>query len=300
MATGNNKKHLPFIAKQLTVMRAAIVLAILVFAFSLCPAQEKNDKATNRYERIFGHNHISFTAATNWTQKAKTKSTGGPYSVGSQTMRGWEAGFNYHLNFRNKSYSLILGLHGLAIPRNYDIFIPKEDFTPAIQEDYAMNKRLTRTIDMHFSLPVLLEKRLRGTKNNFWNIDAGIAIGFYPDEIYEGWGSFTFNGQPQTPVYTMDLLVSSNFKPWVNYVVSAGHTWILKNSNMLKVNLQANYTGFTLAKGDYEINVQGNPISTGTYASRLSGAGIAFSYILSSSRKQLMREYKKLLKERGF
>jgi len=278
-------------------MRIVAMLGYSIFLSFLCLAQEKKELPKDRLDNIFKHNHFSFTTATNWIQKAKTESTNGPYQLGSKAMRGWEAGFNYHINF-NKSHSLMIGLHGLASPRTHTLFIPKEDFTPQRQEDYVENKLYNKTIDMYFYLPILFEKRWFAKNNNHWNLNAGVSIGFYPDEIYEVWGGWS-GGNPQQPVVTKDLLVTSSFKPWINYVVTGGHTWILRNNNMLRVNLQANYTSFNLAKGEYEVNVPGQPVSTGTYASRLSGAGLAVSYILSSSRKKLVREYKRELKKKG-
>jgi hypothetical protein len=287
-----------FTINQLTVMRIAALLGYAILLSFLCKAQEKREIPKNRLDNIFKHNHVSFTAATNWIKKAKTESTGGPYQIGSKAMRGWEAGFNYHINF-NKSYSLIIGLHGLASPRTHTLFVPKEDFTPPLQEDYVENKLYNKTIDMYFYLPILFEKRWFSKNNNHWNLNAGVAVGFYPDEIYEGWGGWS-GSIPQQPVVTKDLLVTSNFKPWMNYMITAGHNWTLSNSNILRVNLQANFTSFSLAKGDYEIAVTGKPISNGTYESRLSGTGISVQYILTSSRKVLVRKYKKELKQRGF
>jgi len=279
-------------------MKTTIVVSILILIPSFCFAQEKSANSGNRYEKVFKHNHISFTIANNWVQKAKTKNSGGPYNLGAQTMRGWEAGVNYHIHLTNKSYSFIIGLHGIAAPRNYDLFISKGDFTPPTQEDYVVKKRLTRTFDMYFSLPLLFEKRWQVSHNNHWNLNAGIAIGFYPDEIHEGWSSSIINGQP--PAFRMDLLVSSNFRPWFNYLIHIGHSWALRNNNLLRVNLQTNYTSFNLAKGEYQIIVPGKPVSSGTYASRLSAAGVSFNYILTSSRKKILKAYKKELKKSGF
>jgi hypothetical protein len=273
---------------------AALSLVILISIF--CQAQKKKDMAGERLDLIFKHNHISFAAATNWIQKAKIESIAGSYHIGAESMRGWEVGFNYHINFK-KSHSLVIGLHGVASPRTHTLFISKEDFTPPLQEDYNTTKRLNKTIDMYFSLPVLFEKRWFAKNKKIWNLNAGIAIGFFPDEFYEGFTSYSFSLQP---IVNKDLLVTSGYKPWLNYVVAAGHNWILSNSNILRVNFQANYTSFNLAKGEYEINVPGKPVSNGLYASRLSGAGISVTYILTSSRRKLVRNYKKELKQGGF
>jgi len=97
----------------------------------------------------------------------------------------------------------------------------------------------------------------------------------------------------------IELLVSSDFKPWLNYLFSGGYVWKLSNNNLLKINLPANYTSFNLARGDYEINVKGQQTSSGIYHSRLSGIGISAHYILTSSRKNLVKEYKKSLKKQG-
>jgi hypothetical protein len=277
-------------------MSRLLLLMLLQVCFSVSRGQEISPPISD-HQRQFQHNHIGFMVARNWIQKANTEWRWGPYELNSQIMRGWEAGVDYFIHFRNKSYSLVLGLHGRSVERNFDAFIPKEDFSPPLQEDIALNKRLTVMTDLHFYIPISVEKRWFASNKNFWNLQGGVAVGFYPDEINEIWTVTPDPSQP--PAVYLALLVSSNFQPWINYVIGGGYTWTLGNNNLISAKLQMNYCSFNLAKGGYEFNVPGKPQSSGKYYSRLSGAGISVSYILTSSRKKEIKQFKKALKEKG-
>jgi hypothetical protein len=234
--------------------------AFFLFCTTLTAQQTDVLKGKDLQDVIYASNHFSFGIGAHLTQKAKTKKTSGPYKIDSQTQGGFEAGLNYHINFRNKPYSLIIGLHGAASARNYTLFIPRDDFSQPRQDDYVDNGALTRAFDMYISAPVLFEKRWMSHKKNLWTLNAGIALCFYPDEIYENWSSYIEDGNGgYTELYNMDLLVSNDFKPWLNYLVTVGHAWTLRNYNMFRVNLQACYSSFSITKGDYKVTVPGQP-----------------------------------------
>lgn len=146
-------------------MRTSFTLITLALATINSWGQEEKTVPLERSNRIFRHKHISFVLATNWTQKAKTTNGDGPYTLNAKTIRGWEAGFNYYIHVRDKSYSFVTGLHGRAIPRNHELFIPKEDFTPVRQADFEAGDKLTRIFDLHFYLPMVIEKRWADKKN---------------------------------------------------------------------------------------------------------------------------------------
>ncbi len=245
---------------------------------------------------IYKRNHLSFTAGVHLAQKAKTTKETGNYPIGSQTQGGFEAGFNYHINFKNKPYSIIIGIHGVASARNFTLFIPKEDFDPPQQYDYMDNSALTRAFDMHFTLPILFERRWHSYKQNHWSLNGGPVLGYFPDDISEGWGGGIMTPGGYAEVINLELEVTSDLKPWLGFSVNGGHSWLLRNYNMFRADFHFHYTSFNITKGVYQVTVPGQDVTTGTYKGRLSNIGISLNYIFTGANKTLRKEYEKRLR----
>jgi hypothetical protein len=267
--------------RKITTLICYLLLSLSSFAQSISPR-----------ELIFTGSHFSVSVIPIVTQKATTTWLSGPYSMGSTAVRGIGAGGNWHFNF-NEHLGYTVGLHGYASVRNFTFSIPKEDFTPPGEFIMEENGKGSRIVDMYLSFPILFETRWLLKQNHFLNVSAGINIGFYPDQFSE---IFTYSnrdaGGQYYNVVMVDLEVGNNYKPWADYHAAAGYNWILKNNNMLQVNLIYTYSNMELAKGTYTINVPGKPVSTGTYHSNLTHAGLAFSYFFTRTGKRLLNYQK--------
>ena len=151
-----------------------------------------------------------------------------------------------------------------------------------------------KIFDFYISAPLWLERRWRHNEKNFWNLNAGINVRFYPDDFSEILSStyYDVNGQYVT-VVDMELEVGRAFKPWVNYNFGGGYSYFLKNNNFFRLNFLVNLSGTSIANGVYYINVTGKPVSTGTYKSNLSFVGLSLNYIFTGTNKRLFRQFKK-------
>lgn len=267
--------------------------AILSFVFYLNVAAQNDKLQASIKENLFNASHFSFTIIPYVVEKASICNKTGAYTLGSSAMEGIEAGANYHINFNDK-YSIIIGLHGGAAARNYELKISKEDFNPPLQNDVDESGALTRIFDFYIAAPVWFERRWRHKNNNFWNINAGANIRFYPDEFSEHISStyFDVNGQYVT-VANLELEVGRSFKPWVNYNFGGGYSYFLKNNNFFRLNFLVNLSNTAIADGVYTINVTGKPLSTGTYKSKLSFVGLSLNYIFTGTNKRLFKQFKK-------
>ena len=271
-------------------MRKALLIACLL-ACTTAFAQDSLDLA----KLIYTTNHISIDLIPQLVQKAGITRNKGDYQLGSSHMHGVEIGATYHINF-NKYYSLVVGLHGGASARNYLLHIPKEDFDPPAPHDYDDNGAWSRSYDFYLSAPVLLETRWWYHKRKFWNANAGINIRFYPDEIYEITNGASYDGNgDRVQVFTLDLLISSNFKPWLTYAAGGGHSWILGNYNMLSLSFLANFSATKLVDGTYRITVPGQPVTEGTYSAKLSYIGLSINYTLTGANRTLRKLYERRL-----
>ena len=99
-------------------------------------SQSKRDSLSKveSAKEILSSRSLSFSIMPYIVNKAKATPLTGAYHLNPHYMNGFEAGPDYHINF-NKSYSLIIGLHGGVAARNFKLFISKFDFDPNLKFD---------------------------------------------------------------------------------------------------------------------------------------------------------------------
>ena len=241
---------------------------------------------------LFRKNSISFSFSPYMVNKAKAIPLSGPYHLKTIYMNGFEAGPDYHINFNN-SYSMIIGLHGGAAARNINFFIPKENFNPNLTADVYDNGAFTREWDFYMNLPISIEKRWLTKNNNYWDIDAGVNIRYYP--VQNNWDGFEDDEQDVNGnivrVLNISDTIGNNLHPWLNYNIGGGYAMLLRNNNYLQCNLVTNFSHKKMVHGTYQINVTGKPPSTGTYSANLSYIGVSFSYIFTGENKRIHKLY---------
>lgn len=265
----------------------SIFCIVLSIWYACAVAQGSSSKKLSVKDVLFEGTHFGFSIIPIVTQKASTRHLSGPYSLGATPVRGIGAGVQvqYHIS---DHYSFSIGLQGFASVRNHTFFIPRTAYTPQDPSDFEETGRGSRSADLYLTLPLTVERRWLNSKGNHWNIAVGIKPGFYPDQF--GWSyshiKLDANGQYYTAV-DLDLDVGNDRKPWIDYHFGGGYSWLLKNNNLLRVNLVVTVSDMELARGSYQISVPGRPLSTGTYASSLSHAGISLNYILTGAKKRL-------------
>jgi hypothetical protein len=110
----------------------------------------------------------------------------------------------------------------------------------------------------------LFEKRWIKAGNSFWN--AVIGLNFrYASEVYASEGASVIEGGVQQNFFDMNLVFGNERKPWINYNLGAGHSWILKNNNLFKLNLLGNLSFTEFVKGNYQFTLPNKPVEDGSY-----------------------------------
>ena len=277
-----------------TVLRRYI-FAFFIFNNSIVLFGQQNvNLRTEAISKVlFKGNYFAFYLSPYMSQKAKTIRQSGPFALGAAHDLGIEAGGNYFINFSN-NYTLITGAHVGFSGRNFKLFISKGDFTPNLQDNINFMGRPTKDYAIYLSVPMWIERRWPGNKNNTWNVDAGINLRFEPDDAFYfyDFGGIDINGQ-YNQVLKMDGEVGNNLKPWLNYNISGGYSMFLSNYNFLRINLLANFSATKIVNFNYTIDVTGKPQSTGTYSSNLSYIGLSINYILTGTNKRLVKLYER-------
>jgi hypothetical protein len=278
-------------------MKIIFRVCILIFLFSNnaihLQAQPKDNLRRQAISQVlFKGCYFSFYLSPYLAEKAKTVMQSGNYSIHSTYAKGLEAGGNLFINF-NKKYSLITGLHAGFSGRNAALFVPKADFNPNLKTDANMSFAFARDYDLYLTLPIWFEKRWSGKKFDQWNLDAGVNVRYYPDDIFYIYNFWQEDVNDQyVQVFSMDGEVGNNYALWLNYNIGGGYSFFLSNYNFLRINVIANLSAKKIANFNYSITVSGKPESTGTYSANLSYIGISLNYIFTGANKKLVKLYK--------
>ena len=280
-------------------MMKFIVLFILIFKnpisiYAQTAHDLKNDKISNV---LFTHPFLSFSVSPYIVNKAKATPISGNYHLKTVYQEGVEAGADYHFNF-NKNYSLIVGLHGGAAARGFKLFITRSDFNPNLKFDVNETPQTNRIWDFYINAPIWIEKRWLMKNNNFWSVLFGANVRYYPIRNFgEGFGvNYPDVNGNYVQVVNINDSIGNNLRPWVNYNIGGGYSFLLQNNNFLQFNLLANFSNKKMVNGVYQINVTGKPQSTGTYSANLSYVGLSLSYIFTGANKRLRKIYESKMK----
>jgi len=276
-----------------------VLLFLLVFKNPVFICAQKanhfeNDKIS---QDLFAHSFFSFSVLPYVVNKAKATALSGPYHLRTFYTKGVEAGPDYYINF-NKSYRLIVGIHGGVAARNFGLFISKSDFHPNLDFDVNEIGRFTREWDFYMSVPVWIEKQWLTKSNSCWNLIAGVNIRYYPIRYYRDEQELEYPDVNGTfvNVLELDCSIGNNLLPWLNYNIGCGYSLLLQNKNYLQCNLLANFSNKKMVNGTYQINVTGKPQSTGKYSANLAYVCLSFSYIFTGANKRLRKIYEAKLK----
>ena len=250
--------------------------------------------------KVHSHSLFGFSLTPYLVNKAKTQPMKGNYHLTTSYKHGFEAGPDLYIHISN-NYSLKIGLHAGGAATNYILFIPGNDFNPSIGSGDVndIGKGPGSGLwSFYMCTPIWIQKRWFTKSNSFWNIVAGVSVKYYPvryfpygvEEIY------TDTNGNKIPVLDMNVSIGNNLRPWLNYNIGGGYSFLLRNNNYLQCNLLANFSDKKIVNGTYTINVSGKPQSTGIYSANLSYVGLSFSYIFTGTNKRLRKMYEENLK----
>lgn len=278
------------------------IIIVLIFAanyhnsiFSQNKIAYHQDSLINK--KVHSRSSFGFSLTPYLDNKAKTQSVTGNYHLTTSYKHGFEAGPDLYIHINN-SYSFNVGLHAGGVATNYKLFIPGSDFNPSIGYDVDDKGRTTSLWSFYITAPFWIQKRWFTESHSFWNIVAGVSVRYYPVRYYPYGVQEIYrdgNGN-QIKVLDINASIGNNLRPWLNYNIGGGYSFLLRNNNYLQCNLVANFSDKKIVNGTYEINVPGKPQSTGTYSANLSYLGLSFGYILTGSNKRLRKMYEENLK----
>ncbi len=221
--------------------------------------------------------------STSAVNPGKFKNRTGKYTLQSNIQSSYSLGFIYSKPL-SKVISFEIGAGIEVGKRNFYADIPASDNNGFDGEKLIEDKELWAAI----RLPITVEKRI---KNNF-GIKAGLVVrysGFSPEDEFTV-TSVRANNQ-SFRIFRSQIDGSNDGKPWAAFLLGLSKFYSLKNNNTVSVNLRSEVSFRNFIKGDYEITIPNQPVSTGLYQVNGSSIGLFFQYHFTSSNKRLLRGY---------
>lgn len=264
----------------------------------LCAQETIIQKKDYLKDYVFKGNHLQFNFAGLSTFKAQLKKQTGDYPVKSTATPGILLSFKYSRNFNN-NYSLITGPEAIILGRNFNATFYKDDFSPPLIADYNLRGLRSYFADLTLCLPVVVERRWLYASRKFLFADAGLRLSFSLGADIEGF-SVTLQNTANGFYTVADVTVTANndAKPWLSFPLNLGHSWLLKNNNLLQLSICSNISFTKYVNGNYTIDVPNKPITGGNYSSTGTYIGLSFNYVFTSANYRIRKAYEKIKESR--
>jgi hypothetical protein len=135
--------------------------------------------------------------------------------------------------------------------------------------------------DIGLSIPLILEKEWLLKKKNIIFLQGGVNLRKSIMHYFQIYDLYMQNPYGRKVNVThMELNINNYRKPWLNCNIGGGYGLQLKNQNLLRIGILANYSLSKPVKGIYQINIPDHPLSEGTYGVTGSYIGIVTSYTI--------------------
>ena len=176
--------------------------------------------------------------------------------------------------------------------RDIQYHIPGSAFNPPLSYDIRSIKPADKSGVVFFRVPFFIERRFFPKSARYWNIQLGISL------LYSFMNEETYGATILEPNRSIDYLYgtftpNNNQKPWLNYHIGGGVNLILKNKDVLRLNLVGELSFTQFYRGTYSFTVPGNPLVKFDYGVTGSYIALEASYIRTKAKrkfKQLKRQ----------
>lgn len=279
--------------KQISKLKFGMLCCLGVISAHTIAQQKKLSRKQVLYEFVFKSGHIRLEGSGLSVFKARLKNETGSHLVKSSVAPGLAFSFKYQFNFNNE-YGLIIGPEATVAGRNFITSFNKNDFSPPLVNDYKLSGRSSYLGDLVLSFPILFEKRKLYGSAKYLFLNGGIRfnVGMGADfDIFSILLQNTSNGFYDAG--GVDVYANNDVKPWLSVPLNAGHSWLLKNNNLIQLSICSNISFTRYVNGNYHIDIPGRALTRGSYSSTGSYIGLSLNYVFTSTNYKIRKAYEK-------
>ena len=131
------------------------------------------------------------------------------------------------------------------------------------------------------------------SNTGFLFANAGLRLNFSLGYDFDSYGiSLPDNAGGFYDIANVDVTSNNDAKPWISIPLEAGHTWLLKNNNLLALSLALNISFVKYVRGDYSIYIPGRLLTSGKYSSTGSFVGLSLNYIFTNANYRIQKAHR--------
>lgn len=223
---------------------------------------------------------------------AKIKRREGNYRPYSRLQSSYEIGLNYHYD-RPKQITFSYGFHLIVGKTNFFLSIPEED-TRAFPYQIDGHRIIElKDVWWAFKFPFMIQKEVQTKKWDNIILKAGVNLMYSPIWDLNVGGGVNDTSNQYIGIYSGFFSGNNKYLPWVNFSLGGCKDLVLKNNNILTLQLIAVISPRAFYRGNYRITIPGQPVATGTYKVYGNSLGLSIQYYFTSSNKKAVKEYLK-------
>ncbi len=274
----------------------SILFAPVFFIYNSVLAQGNVIKRENFLsDYVFKGNHIQFDVMAMSVFKAKMVNQSGSYPVSSKPALGLSIGIKYKINFSNTK-SLIIGPDATVLGRTFITAFNKDDFSPSLIRNYKIKGINSYAPVAVISLPILFERRWLYAKTRYFFANGGGRFCFGAGADYESMFIVVQDiNNGFVDVGGTNVYANNDAKPWISFPLNAGHSWLLKNNNLMQLSICGDISFTKYVNGTYTIkNIPNRDVTTGSYSSTGSYIGLSFNYVFTSANYRIRKAFEKM------
>lgn len=269
---------------------------ISLLTYSYCNAQTSSirerarDNSIKKNEFVWHKkNWIGISLSGFVLPPAKITLLDGLYKLEPKSNLKFTAGLNYTINFKSE-FGIMVGLQTAITTINFYRYIPPSEMPTIPWQDDGLAIVYYKDINIRLSMPILLERRFKIKESGFWALKAGGVINYNGFNLDTGIDISVedINGQ-QVGIFSGEFQNTNGYKPWLSFVAGASKNLLLRNKNILGIEVSIDVGKNGYVRGDYVITIPNKPNSYGVYKINGFSAGLTVSYTFTGANKRLVK-----------
>jgi len=236
--------------------------------------------------------YVGIEIITSMLPPATIKKQEGNYKPFSRLQSSYEIGLNYHY-VKPKAVTFSYGFHLIVGKTNFFLSIPDQDTRVF---PYQVDGH--RIIDFKdvwwaFKFPFMIQKEVQTKKWNNIILKTGVNLMYSPIWDFHIGGGVIDTSNQYIDIYSVFLSGNNKYLPWVNFSLGGCKDLVLKNNNILTLQIIAVISPRAFYRGNYRITIPSQPVATGTYKVFGNSLGLSMQYYFTGSNKKAVKEYLK-------
>lgn len=280
--------------KSIITLLCLILPKICICQVAELKEKEESLQITSMKKKERQKPYVGIEIITSVLPPGKIDRQEGNYKPYSRLQSSYEIGLNYHY-VKPKAVTFSYGFHLIVGKTNFFLDIPDEDTRVFLYQTDGRRIIELKDVWWAFKFPFMIQKEIQTKKWDNIILKTGVNLMYSSiwDYNIRGEGIIPDTNYQYVSAYSVFFSGDNKYLPWVNFSLGLCKDLILKNNNILTLQLIAVISPTAFYRGNYRITIPGQPVATGTYKVYGNSLGLSLQYYFTGSNKKAVQEYLK-------